>query len=68
MLMVVIQAAGVDFPTSVLLAAASSAIGTTPSSLKDALRLSPSNTATASMASGESTWLLQQYEDAVPFS
>lgn len=41
-----------DFPTSVLLAAASSALGTTSANLKDALRFNPSNVATASMASG----------------
>ena len=48
----VAQVTGVDFPTSVLLAAASSALGTTSANLKDALRFNPSNVATASMASG----------------
>ena len=44
--MYLLQVGGVDFPTSVLLAAASSALGTTSASLKDALRLNPSSTAT----------------------
>lgn len=48
-----LQVAGVDFPTSVLIAAASSALGTTSASLKDVLRLNPSNTATACIPSGE---------------
>ncbi|XP_076452853.1 MLX-interacting protein-like isoform X2 [Babylonia areolata] len=54
-LMEISKVSGVDFATSVLLAAASSAIGTTPSSLKDVLRLNPSNVATASMTSEMST-------------
>ncbi|XP_070205181.1 MLX-interacting protein-like isoform X2 [Littorina saxatilis] len=45
------KVAGVDFPTSVLIAAASSALGTTSASLKDVLRLNPSNTATACIPS-----------------
>lgn len=40
------KVAGSDFPTSVLLAAASTALGTTSSNLKDALRFSPAVTAT----------------------